>query len=546
MVSKTTSHNALQSWLPKIMLNLPALNLNKSLRTLFLTEEIVWLSGDKNAESTIQWVSLEIEKAQPGDLLLLNAADFEPKQLTIAAERGVEAVLLIGKMPDLADVQYPIPTLLIDTPKEPHLIQRDLVQFITHQKSVENERKLQIHTYLTKLAADGAELEGLTKALSEITRHGILIQDKRLNIIADYPSPDLGLFWDAITDELSEMANLPAPLQDRHVAGEKNTKLVQDISGGISRVVVPISVGNVARGYLSVIGMQGTLDSLDHLAAEEGALICAIDMSRAKAVRETEKKLQSDLLTALLQQNLSPRDAKLWIDAMGLDQTQSHAALQFSWTSPNPPSRRRLETVINGEVIRMGVKVILNPAGEAVICFCQVPSDGSGHQLAMELGRNVLKQTQKEYPNAQVNCGVGSPTDSLNKWHISFREAGLALDMATRLDADKPLYYPDLSVYRLLMLLEDNPELKIFQQDILGALLEQEGKNKFIETLEAYFEQQGNLSQTAEALYIHRNTLTYRLDRIAEITGLDLNNSDVVLAVQLALKIHRMGDRHRH
>jgi len=276
------------------------------------------------------------------------------------------------------------------------------------------------------------------------------------------------------------------------------------------------------------------------MVAEAGALICAIDMSRTKAVRETEKKLQSDLLTALLQEDLSPRDAKLWIEAMGLDKSQAHAALQFIWDSPNPPSRRRLETSINGEVVRMGIKVILNPAGEAIICFCQVPPNDYGYQLALKLGTNVLKQTINEFPNAPVRCGIGSPTSNLNQWHISFREAGLALDMATRLKENKPLYYPDLSIYRLLLLLETNPELKAFQEDTLGALLLHENRNEFIKTLEAFFEQKGNLSQTAKVLFIHRNTLSYRLKQISEITGFDLKNCDTALSVQLALKIYRM------
>jgi len=112
--------------------------------------------------------------------------------------------------------------------------------------------------------------------------------------------------------------------------------------------------------------------------------------------------------------------------------------------------------------------------------------------------------------------------------------------MATRLKENKPLYYPDLSVYRLLLLLETNPELKAFQEDTLGALLLHEKKNEFIRTLEAFFKQKGNLSQTAEVLFIHRNTLSYRLKQISEITGLDLKNCDTALAVQLALKIYQM------
>jgi PucR family transcriptional regulator, purine catabolism regulatory protein len=59
-------------------------------------------------------------------------------------------------------------------------------------------------------------------------------------------------------------------------------------------------------------------------------------------------------------------------------------------------------------------------------------------------------------------------------------------------------------------------------------------------TLEAFFESHGNHTQTAEKLSVHRNTLFYRMNRIAEITGLDLNQPDVRLAVHLALKIHRL------
>jgi len=515
------------------------INLNDLLRLIFSTKVVTWLSERKDLDLMIQWVCLDVENGQEGDLLLLPSKNFNKKRLKIAADRGVAAILIIGEIPKLNNISPKIPTLLINTREDFRQIHHDITKLLTSKNSVLNERKLQIHTILTKLAADGVGLEGLAQAMHEITHHGVLIHDKRLNIIADVPSPVLQSYWEDITELLRQIENLPAPLHDRHQAGEQNIKLVQNLSDGISRVIVPIIVGNVARGYLSIIGFEDTLGILDHLVAEESALICAIDMSRTKAVRETEKKLQSDLLTALLQENLSPRDARLWIEAMGLDKNQAHAALQFSWDSPNPPSRRRLETSINGEVVRMGIKVILNPAGEAIICFCQVPPNDNGYQLALKLGSNVLKQTVNEFPNDPVRCGIGSPT-SLNRWHISFREAGLALDMATRLKENKPLYYPDLSIYRLLLLLETNPELNAFQEDTLGALLLHENRNEFIRTLEAFFEQKGNLSQTAKVLFIHRNTLSYRLKQISDIAGLDLKTYDTTLAVQLALKIYRM------
>ena len=91
--------------------------------------------------------------------------------------------------------------------------------------------------------------------------------------------------------------------------------------------------------------------------------------------------------------------------------------------------------------------------------------------------------------------------------------------------------------------LEHHPDLQAFREEILGALLSYEGSGDYIKTLEVYFEHNGNQSQAAEALFIHWNTLIYRMERISEITGLDLDHTETRLAVQLALRIHRMLER---
>jgi len=271
-------------------------------------------------------------------------------------------------------------------------------------------------------------------------------------------------------------------------------------------------------------------------------VVCAMEMARSKAVREAEKRLHGDLLTALLQGTLEPRDALLWVQAMGLDPRRHHVALRFAWSSPSPPSRRRLETLVNGEVARLGLPVIVSPMGVEVVCFCQVPEDQRPPQPALELVGGVLEHARQENAGAPVRCGVGSPAPDLTAWRLSFRQAGQALEMARRLGASRPLYFPDLSVYRLLLQIEHDPELVAFQEEILGPLLAYDHGDVLIQTLKAYFEHHGNLSQTAEALFIHRNTLLYRMERIAEITGLDLDNPETRLAVQLALHVHQLLD----
>jgi purine catabolism regulator len=263
-------------------------------------------------------------------------------------------------------------------------------------------------------------------------------------------------------------------------------------------------------------------------------------MARVKAVREAEKRLKGDLLTALLQDNITPRDAILWVQSMGMDLDLAHSALRFAWDSPDPPSMRRLETLVNGEVSRRGAKVLVETMGSEIACICQVSRSPGRPEEALALANGVVESASQEFPQIAMRCGIGRPALDVPMWRDSFRQAGQALEMARRLCLAKPSYFPDLSVYRLLFQLEHHPDLKNFKEEILGSLLAYEGSGDLVKTLEVYFEHNGNLSQAAEALYIHRNTLIYRMERIAEITGLDLDKTETRLAVQLALRIHRM------
>jgi purine catabolism regulator len=159
---------------------------------------------------------------------------------------------------------------------------------------------------------------------------------------------------------------------------------------------------------------------------------------------------------------------------------------------------------------------------------------------ALALAGAIRRAAGGEYPQMDVFSGIGRPAGELPFWKDSYREASQALSMAARLREQKPLYFADLSVYRLLFQLEGNPELEAFCREALGPLLEYEGGGDLLETLEAFCERLGNLSQTAEKLFIHRNSLLYRMERIAQIAGLDMNNPDTRLSVHLALKVRKM------
>src|SRR5439155_10764587 len=102
--------------------------------------------------------------------------------------------------------------------------------------------------------------------------------------------------------------------------------------------------------------------------------------------------------------------------------------------------------------------------------------------------------------------------------------------------------FADLGVYRLLYAFRQSGELAAFCEETLATLLEYDAKNgtALVETLEVYFRCDASLHAAAEALFLHRNSLAYRLRRISEITGLVLDNLEDRFRLQLALKGYRL------
>ncbi|GAB4483703.1 MAG: PucR family transcriptional regulator [Anaerolineales bacterium] len=514
------------------------LTLTETLR-LALEQPPQWL---READATLpapDWVSLTLEDLHAGDILILTASECVPDRLQEAQRKNAALVISIGKVAEIPS-EITLPIAFTEEKIDKRDLQKRLLAVLINARAAVIERGAHIHAQLAQFEAEGRGLEGLVQAMAEMTARGVILQDKRGGILAHHPSTTLAAIWQDILAQFRDLRPLPEAFLDRKRVGSHPTIHCQELGGGLSCLIAPVVVGEVARGYLSLIGVQGEFDSLDYLVVEQGGLVLAIEMARNKAIRETEKRLKGDLLNALLQEILTPRDARLWLQTMGLNPHQAHVALRFMWDSPAAPSRRRLETIINGEIAQRGLRAIVHPMGSEVICFCPLSDETARPQEAIALAEAILQQAQREYPQAIVRCGIGTPAVEVGEWRVSFSRAGQALDMARRLNERSPLYYPDLSVYRLLLQLEHSPELIAFQEEILGNLLATENPQEFLNTLEAFFAHNGNLSQTAESLYIHRNTLVYRLERIAAITQIDLDKPENRLAIQLALHIYRM------
>ena len=472
-----------------------------------------------------------------GDLVLCGQAP-DLAELEAWAAGGVVGVVLFSGTPAAQDARLPI------IPLTPAALLRDIqqsaLQLIVNRQSYLIERGTLIYQNLARHAVEGGGLEAMARAMSDLTGKTIVLQDKRLRPLAQVVTPDLHEIWPEALEALGLWSHLPEEYRDRRQAAVGGWRM-RVLPGGLVRLVCPIVAKGMARGYLSIVDHTGELDTLDELVVEHGAAACALEMAKAKAVSEAEKRAHGDFVDAVLTGSLPPDELARWAQRIGYDAESPHAALVWRWAPADrgTPSLRRLLTIVHQSVAQHGASALVRSRGEEILVFCAA-SNAARPEAALALANTIRSAAANEYPEHELYGGIGRPATELPNWKDSYREASQALSMAERLREQNPLFFGDLSVYRLLFQLEGNPELDAFCHQTLGPLLDHEGGGDLLETLEAFFDRLGNLSQTAEKLFIHRNSLLYRMERISQLTGLDLNNPDTRLTVHLALKVRKM------
>lgn len=440
---------------------------------------------------------------------------------------------------------YGMPMMALPSGSRIRLVEKQIVSLLVDRKGQIERRGTQIYRQLTQISSRNEGMPELISAMARLTNKAVVIQDKRLQILYSSVQPQFVAYWEEIENFLRKIDNLPVEFQDRHrVVEVENPVLMQSLpTPGLARLVSPIITKDVGRGYLSIIGRDTELDDIDMLVTEHGAAACALEMAKAKAISDTEKRLRGTFLDRLLIGDVSQQEAIRQGERFEHDMTQTHVAIVLAWQGDKTPSLRRLETIVNGVVSAQHASALVwQREREGEVLVFHAVDDKDPVNASMKLAKAFSAEILRQYPGAHVAIGLGQPARDVTVWRTSYRDGVQALDLAIRLQTDTPLYIGDLGVYQLILGLSDREKLVAFYEKTLGPLLEYDMRQHadLIKTLEAFFACHGNLSQTAEMLIVHRNTLLYRMNRINEIAQIDLDRAEIRLALHLALTIRRL------
>ncbi|HJT56738.1 MAG TPA: helix-turn-helix domain-containing protein, partial [Ktedonobacteraceae bacterium] len=510
----------------------------RNILTLLVAQDAQLVAGADGLERRVIWATRmrarlpAFESVRGGELALLAVSllrrhdETLPHLLQSLHQEGIAAAAIAAPSIEalgneslaLADHLH-LPLILLPPSAPLEEIEREVITFVVSFQGEIERKATEISHQLMQLSIQGKGIKGLCEHLAHSCEKWVVLQDSEQHILyqisaSEQPGEALP---PVLTDEVLRQANL-------------------------TRITVPIQIRHEVVSYLSLIGKDSDFDYLERLILGQVAPILALEFARERERSEVETRYQTEAFMDVLQGNYQQADEMLArARLLGYDLTIPQVVVIFELAPSEPElpvngpsshwSRR-----IRDELLRVWPSCWVLSEHRRVTAL--LPYHLNGPDNLRECEQTIFKRLERVQARVQqhkgsngnlpaYSGGIGHLAKDLPDIPQSYREARQALEIGQRLFGEGNLHsFARLGIYRLLFHLYGQKELADFYHETLGPLLDSDSRSNgaLIETLEGFFRCNGNLSETARSMHLHRNSLLYRLGRIEELLGRSLED----------------------
>ena len=326
---------------------------------------------------------------------------------------------------------------------------------------------------------------------------------------------------DGRTEELRLVASSPPDTDARATIGLSELGPEIARSGRLARVAVPLIANDELLGLL-VAEATGEVD-LARAAANQAAVAL-------KKIELIERLTETNLIKDFLEELAGGKpvgDVEGRAARLGFDLAGRYVVVEAA------PTDEAFERALAAAAPRS----LVDRRGDALRALVRVPSQGP--EALLEELRRVADESA-----TPVAVGVSNVCTGPGSFAAGFSEARDAL-LGTAVLGGRPgvMTHDELGPYRYLLRMSLDPTARDPNRDAIARLAEydRERSTSLLRTLEEFLRRRGNISATAEALYVHPNTLRQRLRRVQELSGIDLRRDDWLM-VEIAVKLVRLED----
>ncbi len=308
-----------------------------------------------------------------------------------------------------------------------------------------------------------------------------------------------------------------------------------------SYLVNQLAQKNLVKGFFDDL-MHGTTDSEDSLRQRAHFLGCDLSRPHAAVMIEiAHVDARWDDVSTTAKNSRAERNKPIAQPAASEKPTYSQGiSLQAAYRRMIGIVRRRVQDTYSGAVFYEHENLLT--------CIIPLSKDPNGTRLKNWL-KELAIQMNNEY-DVSLSIGIGNTCQHINDYRRGFAEATEALQMGQTSQPKEHdakgtfvvTHFNDLGVYRYLYKIAHMDDLRDVYQDQIAHIdsYDQRKNTDLLDTLETYLECAGNLTKTSERLFVHRNTLIQRLERLQSLCDIDLQDRANWLTLQVAIKVYKL------
>jgi sugar diacid utilization regulator len=405
-------------------------------------------------------------------------------------------------------------------------------------------------------AGGETKVEDLASRISQMLGRAVVIEDPVGRLIASSGNdPDENLLYATLEEEGLRASKSKGIDETRRERRDRYARLPDGyLSVPVERWRVaegelfwtPIGVGAPA-GYLWIDLDGAHLKPEDVVLLYWARLVLEAELSKERIRLETELGFRGDFVddlvsghygsVELLLQRARYLGADLAGGALVMVVDIDDFAYYLARRKPKEPAiqelKRRLADAVRLQTRQQFSNFLLGPRSDNVILFLG-PSEGAEPDEQLEkaqlLARGVQRYVKGLLPDLTVSIGIGGYKRDPAQLREAYLEAGVALEIGHRIHGPSSVStFGETGTYKLLFrVFQENPEeLDVFYGETLEPVVHYDSRygTELVQTLITYLGNDASTVKTAGDLFAHRHTIRYRLDRVSELTGLDVDRS---------------------
>lgn len=498
------------------------------------------------------------------ELCLLGVDEAATRVRWLAEQRASALVVSTsGPVPDWLPqlaVQYGVPLIV-----PPNGVSYRAISRLVGEKSLARSAHVMaygvsVQKELADVLYQGAGLRAMAQRVSRLSSRPIFVLGSQFEVLAyesltAAPVPDPDEFVRTLQRMVESGAVDPAPRDHDRAAVLVELALEE---GPVSCVVAPIVLGGSSYGWVAIVELEHPPhrhDVSQHLVlAQQASMVAGSEMLRLHSVEEAQERARGDFVHALLHERFaSPHDMAGRASFHGFDLFAAYVVVVAGGvidpaTSEGVARQRRLAREIQRLDIVDGSSLITSVGNILVVVHRigsgrdRVPDVRKEHDLAADYAE-LLEPLLAAGSAGEVSVAYGRPGVGQQGVMASYREARIALEIASRVRRHGIAGYADLRVLAVLSALAQEPDAVAFAHEVLSPLGPVGRTDSDLRSVvTAYLENGGNLNATSRQLYMHRNTVLYKIDKAAQLLGMDLRAADSQFTLWLAHQIETLSE----